>query len=528
MGNPNAAQRPGLPLKPTLFILALTVAYLLCELAFNARLLDVVGGRQAESVHALEHYGRLLSGTAVALFVLQHLLTKRARSDRGLPHGLTIVFWCLLSVALTYGALKLVVDALVYSSSPQFRKASVNLVLVRSEMLSGRAQLAGLSDDPALYERPEGKAFVALFPALGALIWPHMERSIAPVKLELVKKSLHAHIGGAEAYYNGAYTKALKEAEKAYRGEIPEEAFAKMAQRESDKAWADYSARLRKRNWTPDSVPHRAKSQVAAQMNKEVGVPRHWQPNDRSTFHRAIANKLRTQLRNSPGSVYEDGRSVASGLSWPAYVSHAVIQRQLQSALELTPALAVRPTYASGPEFELSLYQPMLNIQARKELQLIDLPAEEYAADGQRGQAGLDAAQAVLVPPVVLLFSLLGAIAHLGKLCYQLSRIALMHRPASALTLWLPRLAPLAAFAVVAYILATSRTEVTESAPHQFLRNQALQAANAEGSQLRTHFTLGALHVAEVGQSLAYPINHAIRSQLLGGFQFGVAQSKER
>ena len=71
MGNPNAAQRPGLPLKPTLFILALTVAYLLCELAFNARLLDVVGGRQAESVHALEHYGRLLSGTAVALFVLQ-------------------------------------------------------------------------------------------------------------------------------------------------------------------------------------------------------------------------------------------------------------------------------------------------------------------------------------------------------------------------------------------------------------------------------------------------------------------------
>ena len=519
-----SSQDRGLPLKPTLFVLALTVLYLLCELAFNARLLDVVGGLQSDSVHALEHFGRLLSGTAVALFVLQHLLGKRYQSASGKrPGALAIVFWCLLSIALTYGALKLVVDAMVHASSPQFRKAAVNLVLVRTEMLSGRAQLAGLSDDPSLYEHPEGKAFVALFPSLGALIWPHMESSIAPVKFELVKKSVNSALGGAKGFYNGPYKDAMKEANKGFRGEIPKQEFDDLVIRESHKAWLDYEADLRKRNWTPDSVPGRARSRVVAEVQKRVPVPRNWNPGDRGTFNMAVGNKVRERLRNSPGTVYEHGRSVATGLDWPSYVAHANIQRELRSALELPASLSVHASYASGAEFERSLYQPMLEQRARQELQRIDLPAEEYASGGKRAKAGFDAAQAVLVPPVVLLFSLLGAIAHLGKLCYQLARIALMSLPSLALTLWLPRLAPLAVFAVVGVVLAGSQTRVTESAPHQFLRNQAHEAASEDGSLLRTHFILGALHVAEVGQSLAYPVNHAIRTQLLGGFRFGVA-----
>lgn len=519
-----ALQRQDLPLQPTLWLLALTVLYLLCELAFNARLLDVVGGLQSDSVQALEHYGRMLSGIAVALFVLQRLLVQRYRSERGLPHGLSIVFWCLLSVMLTYGALKLVVDVLVHNASPQFRKAAVNLVLVRTEMLSGRAQLAGLSDDPAIYQQPEGKAFVALFPALGALIWPQMERSIAPVKLQLVKKSVHSHLGGIQAYYDGPYKQALHEASKGWRGEITASAMNELVQRESDQAWADYTADLRKRHWTPSTVPYRARARVVQEMGKRVGVPRHWSPDDRQGFNQAITQRVQERLQRSAGSIYDNGRTIASGLDWPSYVNHPHIQRQLRAALQLPDALSVRAAYASGAEFERSLYQPMLEDRARQELRLIDLPAQAYAPGGERAQAGLEAAQAVLVPPVVLLFSLIGAMAHLGKLCYQLTRLALMGRTASPLTRWLPRLAPLLVLAAIGVVLASSHTRITESAPHQFLRAQAQNAASSAGSTLPTHFILGALHVAEVGQSLAYPINHAIRTQLLGNFQFGVAQ----
>lgn len=71
-------------LRQTLLVALLTAIYLCFELAFNARLLDVVGGAASESqIHAIEHFGRSLSGIALALFVLQGLLTLKNFGAQG-------------------------------------------------------------------------------------------------------------------------------------------------------------------------------------------------------------------------------------------------------------------------------------------------------------------------------------------------------------------------------------------------------------------------------------------------------------
>ncbi|MFN7757542.1 MAG: hypothetical protein ACK5RP_08790 [Betaproteobacteria bacterium] len=62
-------------------LIGLTIVYLIVELAFNARLLDVVGGTPSlHEIERIEVWGRLLSGAAVALVALQVLWARRASS----------------------------------------------------------------------------------------------------------------------------------------------------------------------------------------------------------------------------------------------------------------------------------------------------------------------------------------------------------------------------------------------------------------------------------------------------------------
>ena len=88
---------PAMPRKQLFSIIGLTLVYLLFELAFNARLLDVVGGTATQDqIHHIEIYGRSLSGAAVGLLVMQWLLGRRNASKNQSPSGMTIRSWSMI------------------------------------------------------------------------------------------------------------------------------------------------------------------------------------------------------------------------------------------------------------------------------------------------------------------------------------------------------------------------------------------------------------------------------------------------
>ena len=100
-------------LRQIAFLCGLTVVYLTFELAFNARLLDVVGGvASTADVHHIENFGRSLSGIAAALVLFQVLMARRHRSITGSPGTMGIVFWCALVAVLVYIALYGLVEQL--------------------------------------------------------------------------------------------------------------------------------------------------------------------------------------------------------------------------------------------------------------------------------------------------------------------------------------------------------------------------------------------------------------------------------
>lgn len=128
---------------------AVTVAYLLVELAFNARLLDVVGAAVgADELHRIEIYGRMLSSFAVGLLVWQVLLgtrNKMVATGRASAARLMMVVAIAGAAAGTYIGIQEFVESKIDGTSAEFRRTSVFLTLVQKAMVDGRIVIDGLA-----------------------------------------------------------------------------------------------------------------------------------------------------------------------------------------------------------------------------------------------------------------------------------------------------------------------------------------------------------------------------------------------
>ncbi|MDM0015436.1 hypothetical protein QTH87_23535 [Variovorax sp. J22P168] len=508
----------------TLGLIVLTAIYLTFELAFNARLLDVVGGAASiDQVHHIEVYGRLLSGIAAALFVLQFLL----RSSRSLSEGpgvIGITFWCLLTLGGVYLSLQFVVDSLVHNSTARFRRQAMNLVLVQRAMVQGRAQLDGLShEDAQVFARPEGKAFLALFPLLSSSI-ERLDEKIDNAKQTLLEQQAGRELHGTRGVYE-SYSATMKEVRKQWtnyaNGTSPQ--LDEEVRRQQHDAWVRYERDLARRGWKPWTVPARYRPAVANQVRRDLPIPGDWQPYDRLGFYKAVDEQVRDQARRrSDGSIRVGGQRVPGGLEYKDFVLHPAIQADLRRQLELPAGVVVAPSYESGEQFVARFYKPLVQALAAEQLQRYTAPLDSFETGGINESLGRDAARAALVPPIALLCSLLGAIGHLAKLLF-LGVKALGSGSESgkvrALNRW-TWLVPVVTVVSFWTVLSVMNNDVTSSRIYMYLGAQA--RANSTGVRALTgSIALNAMHVVAVGQAYAYPFNEGVRNRVLRGLDYG-------
>ena len=100
------------------------------------------------------------------------------------------------------------------------------------------------------------------------------------------------------------------------------------------------------------------------------------------------------------------------------------MQAELRKRLQLPARVTLLPAYGSAELFEKGVVQPLVREVAQRELAAYEAPVQAFEPGGVHFRKGEDAARAVIVPPVALFFSLLGAIGHLAKLVYLLLRLA--------------------------------------------------------------------------------------------------------
>nr|WP_315229223.1 hypothetical protein [uncultured Limnohabitans sp.] len=507
-------------------ITALTALYLCFELAFNARLLDVVGGvGTAEQIHYIERYGRVLSGAAVALIVLQLLLSRRTQSKIASPRGVAILFWCLLAASITFASLQIFIDTLVEHSSAAFRRTAVSIVLVQRALVKGEVELDGLiENDPRIFSRPEGKTFLALFPLMVSSI-DRLDEKIADVKLQLISRQISDELGGAAGYYK-KYTEAIKNTKEqwaSYRSKGGSQSLDDQIKYRQNQAWRDYLDRLGKQGWTPATVPPIRHDAVRRKVKSEIPVTADWLPSDEAGFKEAVAIQVRRRVSSSNGKL---NTQIPLGMGWGEFLSHPNVQSKLQNQLKLPSTVVVRAEYGSAAEFEKTVFTPLLTRLVRLQLPKYEASIASFA-DGQRfEQIGRDAVRAVLVPPVALLFSLLGAIGHFSKLLYLITCLTLncLNSPASKSRYLF--FVPASVICSLWIGLSLSSNVITNSRLYTYMRAEILNEVSDTSVQLGPYMLVNALHVVAIGQGLGYPANEFIRTRILGGITYGYENEK--
>jgi len=186
--------------------------------------------------------------------------------------------------------------------------------------------------------------------------------------------------------------------------------------------------------------------------------------------------------------------------------------------------------------FALELHAAHLNEAVKEQLPTLRASLQSYSMGGKNEKQGEDAARAVIVPPVALIFSLVGALTHLAKLLYLILvplTAALLSRKSSRAVRVLnhhPLLFPVALISGLLVMFSCMNNSITVSPAYHDLKN-ALQGANItitdEPLFLRGESLLRIVHAVSIGQSYNYPMNQYLRETALGGFDFGYSTHED-
>ena len=223
-------------------LIVLTWLYLVFELALNAVLLDLATtpkNVQAVVADSVNVFAKGMTGVAVALLVLPHLLRRARWRARPLAIGLVMA----ATVGAVFFSLNSLVEILVRDSSPALREravkcAAVDILLARNPQL--RIDLAGpLAGTEVAYKASQPWVGVA------CLFAPSRDQWNLEQAKEVTRERLIESLGGVNSLYKN-YREAidgLKDKQYADLAEAHDKLRTEL-HKQADAAWAKASAEL--------------------------------------------------------------------------------------------------------------------------------------------------------------------------------------------------------------------------------------------------------------------------------------------
>lgn len=535
------------------FMAAVTCLYLVVELAFNARLLDVTGGDAThEEVLSIERWGRLISGLAVTLAVWgAFLLPRMDRGGWSLPRqAAALAGAAAICMFAVFHGEKSIIDTIVDRSTGEERRSATWLAAFSSAVVDGGARIEGLDLGPRELASPEGKSFVALFPFVAAST-PNLEAKATDALRDVVRNRVESRIGTAPQAFNRIFRPSAEAMIASYNeyadGTQRLRRALEGAGNEADRAWDDYVRELRNRGLSPQRVPPARWGEVASNLRrKRIEVPNGWNPADRHTFDRAVLNRVNREARarfesETSGRI---GVAIPPGLSLAQFIAVPHVQIRWRDEIEAPAGAALDPGM-SPEQYGRAVHEPTVRRLVDEEVRALLLPATAYADNGSQGEKGRRAMEALVVPPFALALSLLGALFHIWKAARYTSRLIWRQRLPEAVYVaahdpndWLLYPAQRAAESPQVAGRAERRLKVREYgmlgvvaliATCAFLAPNRISSSAVFGYfEARTAETMGtsaalATRWVVQAQPYFYPANEFIRQHLLFGLSFGYA-----
>lgn len=497
----------------------LTGLYLVTELAFNARLLDVVGGRATlDEIHRIEIWGRVISGVALMLAVWGMWLLPMAHR-RGMPLG-TLIFLMIMTGLTAMGTMywiqETIIERIVETSTSEERYAAARMRLLTDAVHRERVEIANIDLSPEQLAKPEGKSFLALLPVMASALPDLKERTDSVVE-DLVRSAVIEEIGSPSQVYNDHYVESVHQLRESYNeyadGSNRMLDVLDTIPREQANAWERYVEALQRRGYRPDTVPRMGWQRVRRDVRQQgVPVADNWAPSDRTGFYRVLATRIEAEATQS--FQRELGRHFTvpyerlpgPGLRFEEFLAHPAVQERWVRDLRLTRISPRMRSDFSLDQFRQVVWSPLIDSHVAERAEAFKADMRSFDEGGEYEEFGRDSMKALAVPPIALFISLIGAMVHIFKLTNYLGRLAF---PTWRWRAWALGTACMA-LAFVPFLLAN---DITQSSLHNsFVENTTA----AMGSPVAHAFTW-----IIQAQPVAYPVNEMVRSYLLGGFSFG-------
>ncbi|MDD2914975.1 MAG: hypothetical protein PHP70_06610 [Gallionella sp.] len=484
--------------------------YLVFELAFNARLLDLSGGMPTEEdLRGIEIFGRTISGVGLGLFVWG--FAQRATQKRWLSAAVCIA----LCIPVAFVAQEWIVNRLVSGASPAKRQLATYLSLVSRATLMHAVTIDGLNLSGKDFDTPAGKTFVALFPVTGFA----SDATLAKLKQALptlVQSMAASEMGEPEEVFNDVYVPFANQWRKIYNEKyLPASEAAGMANGGADgvdRAWNDYLNELDIKNINASSASEFVRREVVERLQK-TGVPveNDWRLNDYEGFAVALRNKSAgsgDRFRKDVSDAIGFDSDLPPGLSWDGFSIHPDILRKAKAELQLRiPGAEIGESFGlnlSLADFTRNFYKHNVEKATAEKLAQFSGDSGRFSSGGDASDIADKAMKAVIVPPVALGFSLafgfLNALNLLAKVARLQGNIVLAAKAAAtALLICVP--------------LAVGNTVSDSPVFASLSRNVAENYGQVPAVGLRWLVN---------SEPMFYPVSNALRRHLLRDFRFSL------
>ena len=200
------------------------------------------------------------------------------------------------------------------------------------------------------------------------------------------------------------------------------------------------------------------------------------------------------------------GAPVPPELKWSEFCANPAVKNIIRTSLNLPPDVDISCSMEYSA-FSRDVYPAFSKQNAPELMKRLLEPAIQFADGGQLDSLGRAAFTSVIVPPIALLFSILGSIVHIYKVCKYASLVVFPHSHVVNLVVRL---------GVCALALAPFRY------PNAITNSQGYQRIEAQKTSDRPFgplFSLGFRWVIQA-QPYFYPINERIRLLVLKGYEF--------
>lgn len=514
-GRSDAPSRRGI-----IAMMIVTGLYLVVEVAFGARLLDVVSSTMNEDeIHQIEIAGRMISGFALTLVVWSVFVLPWCRRSgapvifRALALSLSLAACC----AVSYTIQEAILDGITHGSSAEQRRAATSGTLMAAAYQKQNLVLTGLDLDEEARSLPETKTFMSLLPAL-ALRVDDLDRRLETELDKILYAQAIDMMGGDPGFYNDVYLpseSAMKEAFNSYieAADPHAQARAEVAPRQAEtyKAYRKSLGRYRPEQIRRQSDISRVRSNVQSTFG--LSLPLGWKPTDKAAFMDAVEAKI----MGSVGPAYEQamkeifGEVIPDDLDEDSFFRHGAVQRLWRKEIGLDYDIPLR-LGLTAEEVRRVIMEPWAQEIVKDRRQIYLSPVENFEPDGEQYEEGLTAIRLAYIPLIAFGFSIFGALVHTFKTVNFGAQAVIGYGSAASLRkMKIAKVAIIAVTVGVGLTISQISNPVTNSVLFTELEDQTREKA--------TSFVSVPIRMVVQMQPFVYPIAESLRSAL-GGITF--------